>query len=557
VPRPVSPAPHRRHARPALVALAAALLLAAPPARAQRIFGPGEDAYVLARGELRWGFGARWTAWDELLRSDGTRGPLNAAWTNADAGTEFFGGLAPAQASLRSALGDPTARVSIGATRLRNEYHQDRVPLTLELGVTRRVTVQVTVPLVLTYAGALFDINRANPSPANLGLNPGYNQATIGGLAASVNTQATAAVAALQAAFPSCFTATPAGGCASTIALAQNTAALGAGVVSVYGVSGRYAPLAGSPLHTALLARFTALNAQLRAALGLTSDPITTRPQPAAARMALDDFTKVLRTAPYGVLADTVTSLERTALGDVEVGARWQWLNTVEGAARDSGRANPSGLRLRSVAGLGVRLNTGARPYTGQFLDIGAGDGATGIEFRTTTDVIAGDHFWASITGRYVRFLPGDVERRLPASTAEALIPAYRRATVSRQVGDAAELLVTPRWMFNDYFALSGEYELFLQKGTRYTSASVSLTDPIGGGTALFDPALLNTGRQVAQRAGIGLAYSTVAAAARGKTRIPLDVRWQRLMTLSGEGTPFTMIDRLELRVTHRLFGHP
>ncbi len=527
-------------------------------AGAQRLFGAGEDAQVLKRGELRWALGGRWNAWDEQLDGSGQRGPINARFTSADAGTEYFGGLVPTQGGIRSALGDSSARVSLGATRLRSEYHHEVVPFTFELGLSRRLTIGVSLPLVLSYVSAAFDINRLNPSPANIGLNPGFGSTLIGGLAASVQTQANAAVTALQAAYPSCFAPVPAGGCTSTVALAGNTTALGSGVARVYGTTGRFAPVAGSNLDAALTARFNAINAQLRTALGIPvggSDPITARPTAAAVRMAVADFNTVLLTSPYGVQSDTLTVLERTALGDVDLSARYQWLNTIDGAKRDSGRANPSGLQLRSVFGITARLGTAARAYTGKPLDLGAGDGATGVELRSTTDLIAGDHFWASITGRYTKMMSGDVDQRIPLSAAEAIVPISRRATVQRQLGDYAELEVTPRWMFNDYFAVSADYFLYLRKGTRYSGAPITITDPYSGGPLTLDPSVLNTPHQLAQRVGFGLAYSTVAAAARGKTGIPLDIRWQRVMTVGGENTPFSFQDRLELRVITTLFG--
>ncbi|MBI3790520.1 MAG: hypothetical protein HY275_06550, partial [Gemmatimonadetes bacterium] len=93
------------------VALAGVLAsLLAAPAGAQRIFGAGTDADILARGELRWSFGARWNTWDEQLDARGTRVPINGKWTSADAGAEYYGPLALTETGLRTALGDPTAR---------------------------------------------------------------------------------------------------------------------------------------------------------------------------------------------------------------------------------------------------------------------------------------------------------------------------------------------------------------------------------------------------------------------------------------------------------------
>ena len=515
---------------------------------------------VLRRGDLRWSIGGRWNTWDQQLDPSGQRIALNGRFTSADAGVEFFGGLVPTQDGIRVALGDPAARISLGATRLRSELHHDIVPFGLEVGINQRLTFEVVVPVVLSYVSAVFDINRINPSPANVGLNPGFGNLVVGGLATSVRAQANTAVSSLQAAFPSCFGAAPAPGCAATIALAQNTAALGAGVAQVYGTAGRFAPTAGGALHTALLNRFTTLNAQLRAALGIgagAADPIVARPTAAPVRMALQDFNTLLLTSGFGVLGDTLTALERTALGDVEVGARWQWLNAFDGAARDRNLVNPSGARWRSVVGFTARLPTAGRRYNGQFLDIGVSDGATALELRSTTDVIAGDHFWASISARYAHVLGDRVERRIPLSGSEALVPLWRLQSVERKLGDYAELAVTPRWMFNDNFAVSGDYLLFARRASRHSGGPITTIDPFTGTLVALDPSVLDVPHQLAQRVGVGITYSTVPQAGRGKSRLPLDVRWQRFWTVGGETTPFVMYDRLELRFLTGLFGHP
>ncbi len=549
--------PPCRTARAGLLALLLGLVVPSA-ADAQRIFGAGDDAQVLRRGELRWGFGARWGAWDEQLDASGNRTPIFSRFTQPSAGSAFFGGLVPTEGGLRAALGDSSTRVSIGATRLRSELHQTAIPFTFEFGLTRRLTLTATVPLVLSYAGAVFDINRVDPTTANVGLNPGFGSNAIGGQATAVQTQANAAVTALQAAFPACFGPSPGGGCAGTIALARNTAALGSGVARVYGTAGRFAPFAASPLHTALQARFSNINGQLRAALGLApgaTDPITARPIPAVTRMALGDFNTVLYGGGYGVQSDTLTVLERTAMGDAEASLRFQWLNTLDGAPRDSGRANPKGLHLRSTAGLAFKLGNAAKPYLGKPLDVGAGDGAMGVEVRSSTDVVWGDHFWASITGRYTHLLAQDVDRRIPLSADEAIIPISRTATIRRQLGAYADLEITPRWMFNDAFGISADYQLLLRRSTTFSGGPITITDPYSGSPLTLDPSVLGTPRQIAHRVGFGVAYSTVAAAARGKTGIPLDVRWQRIMTVGGENTPFLFQDRIELRVITSLFG--
>ena len=136
-------------------------------------------------------------------------------------------------------------------------------------------------------------------------------------------------------------------------------------------------------------------------------------------------------------------------------------------------------------------------------------------------------------------------------------MPSYRRQRLSRQLGDYAELEVTPRWMFNDYFAVSADYFLYLRRATTFGGGPITVSDPYSGLPVTLDPAVLGVPHEIAQRAGIGIAYSTVAAHGRGTTRLPLDIRWQRIITLGGENTPYAFQDRLELRIITSLFGKP
>ena len=523
---------------------------------AQRLFGSGADASVLKRGQARWTIGGEWSVYDELLDATGNRRPLGGRFTN-NLGAASIGSLAASELGVRATLQDNTVSVSAGQLRLREEIQRTLVPFSLEVGVTSRLTMSLVVPISLTYVSAVADLNRANPSPANVALNPAFTVIAAALQATNVQTQATAAVASIRALYPACFAAGAPASCAPTVLLASNVGNLGAGVETTYGQGSRFAPIAGSALHTQVLARFTSLNAQLRSALGVASDPITARPLPASVRMTINDLNTFLFASAYGINADTLTSLERTALGDVAIGARYLWANGMALVPAESGRARAA-LRFRSAAFVTLRLPTAPPPYLGQLLDPGSGDAATAIEWRSSTDVAAGENFWISVTGRYGMLIGDRVKRRLPITSGEIFIPSNQLAELERKLGDYAEFEMTPRWMFNDYFALSADYVLFMRRGDRYSGASSTGGVPIPAifpGPVFPDAALLNTGHQTAQRVGIGFSYSTVASVARGKAGTPLEIRYQRLQTVGGEGTPFSTQDRLEFRIYTNLFG--
>ena len=542
--------------------VATALLLIAPvrPTQGQRLSGAGDDAIVLRRGELRWSIGGDWRVHDEVLDGAGNRHALGDWLTIPSFGAAAYQGLGLPQSSLQSMLGDPTATVSLGSVRLREELHQTYLPIAFEYGVTRRLTVGVVLPIAWTYAGAALDINRTLPTPANLAINPGLATVAAASAAATVKTQALAAVAQLQAAYPACFGAAPGPGCTPTITLAAVTAALGNGVATVYGATGKFAPIAGSPLQTQVLARFTSINAQLRTALGTPAgspDPIVARPVAAPVPMGLGDLNKMLFDPAFGLSTDTLTVLERNAGGDIEVSAKYLWLDGLGDASThgdSAARFDAHGVNLRSSAGVIVRVGTAARPYPGQFLDPGAGDGSTAIALRSTTDIVVGTSFWASVSATYATVLADRVKRRLPASGSDVLPMLLGTYEVDRRMGDWATLEITPRWVFSDYFGVSGYYQFFVRRGDRYTGASTVVANA-GGGTFTFDPAALNTSHQLAHRVGLGFTYSTVAAHRKGKTGLALDITYQRVQVVSGENTPFMMQDRIAMRFYTPILG--
>jgi len=160
------PSFRRRAVAPARrLALCGALIFPAP-ILAQAVLGPGDDASLARRGALRVTLLSRWTRFDEQYvgagpgRADGSLTALGAPFTLDSIGVAQFENLGPVQTSVRTLAGMPDFSASLGASLARVRDHAIATPVAVELGLTRRITVGVTVPF-LTATSSL-DL-RVNP----------------------------------------------------------------------------------------------------------------------------------------------------------------------------------------------------------------------------------------------------------------------------------------------------------------------------------------------------------------------------------------------------------
>ncbi len=533
-------------------------------ARAQAVLGIGDDALTLPRGAFRIRVLHAFTYFDQRygkntpFRKDGSREPLAVDFNRDTIGVDQFENLAPLTAGLRSLTGMPDYNVTLGKTVLRLNAIVRAVPLVGELGVTDKLSVGVTFPIVHTQMKAKFAVN-PNQREGNVGFNPALGNATAAAANAALFTNFLNAINTLNGTLAACAVASPPPSCgpinanrASLTSLAGGAALFRGGLAQIYGGS-PFVPVSGTDADLAIRARIAFFQSQF-ASIGISNLPAGSFPVAAPVVLGLADAQRILTDPGFAVETDPIQSIDRWGLGDVEIGVKYQFLNTL-GIETEKRIAPPSRIAFRSAGTVVLRLGTGKTDSPDNFIDIGTGNGQTDIELRSQSDVILGKHLWGSFVARYAFQLPDYQEMRI-APSDKPLAPVYRRQRVKRDLGDFYELEVTPRFVINDYFGISGQYMYRHKYEDRYTGV-FAVKNTLREDVILNAAQLNDETGATEHRFGGGIAFSTLAAFTKGKAKIPFEISYQHMEDVAGSGgkQPAIKQDVIQFRLYTRLFG--
>jgi hypothetical protein len=544
------------------------------PGRAtgQPAAGGFEDATIPRRGEARFRISATFDASvDQFGTKSGATGrfPLGRVLTFDSLGAAQLPAVGVTQRFLRDSLG-VSSGLSLGSVQTDSRVLTTSFPLRLEFGLTSRVALDARVPIVRTRNAVRLGVNNGGGT-GNLGFNPSDSRFASGTAAAvarnaAVQAQLAAAITRLQGLVTSCSTPAGAGGagCAPVIAnragatqLITEARTAANGITSVYGngtatgTGTPFVPVAGSDAQRAVEARLTALRTRFTS-FNVSDLGSGTAPAGATERIANSGFRRILGDPLLGFAYDTTFSVERGGLGDVEVGARFKWLDMF-----GESRLPVSGFHARSTAGVAYRLGTSGTDLPFLLFDVPLGTGADALIFRSETDIASGRRLGATIAARWVRPLADEAVVRVPLSTESILAPAARTQTVGRHLGRELTLEVTPRWAPSESFTIAAQYSVTTKQDDAY-AGTFTVTDEPFVTTDTFDAAVLGvaTGGR-AQRFGFGATYSTLAARARGRAGLPIEVSYLHTSTVAGSGgvVPRVTTDALVLRLYAQLFG--
>lgn len=549
----------------------AALAAAARPAGAQRVLGPGDDAFVVPHGTVRVGVSTELTRFNERYgggTADGTGStlvPLAADFNIPTLGVAQFPTLGPAQATLRSLSGLSTFQLSLGRSRVTADASIATAPISAEIGLTGWLSIGAVVPIVLTRTDVSARMD-TGATAANVGLNPAASSDAARAANAAIKAQFDQAAAQLSAALAACEADPSGSNCEALNASRTQALALIAGasefataLAEFYGTdagsASPYVPLAGSEAQLAVEARVAAFREQY-AGFGVVD--VITGTGPAAARVgvARGDLQRLTTDEAGGIRADSLYSFDRGSLGDVEVMAKLKLFDTFGRGRR--ARETATGFNARAAITGVMRFGTGQPDYPNVFVDIGTGGGQNDIEVRSALDVGFGRHFWASVVARAGFQQADNPEVRIPSYVGEPFPPFYSVQTVERKLGNYYQVDASPRFALNDYFAVGGQYSFRKKDRDEYTGTFTLDSATTGVGEVTLDAATLGLGtEQIEHRAGAGIVYSTVAAVRRGRARLPLEISFSHLQTVRGSGrTQYKFFtDQVQLRIYTRLFG--
>lgn len=513
-------------------------------ANAQAITGLGEDASTTPAGSFRIKIESDWSYYDQLFVSPkpgapGVLQPLGARFSLDSVGGSQLPILKPFQDSLRALTGLAGLNVSIGRTVTQVTNRISSVPISLEAGVTRWLSVTAMVPIVHTRTNVFF---RANPgaNEGNLGANPAGTDPTARATDSLLAQQFLTSAAAVQAYCSASGATDPQ--CGSSASLVSSASGLGNSLANVY-MNGILVPTRGSTIQGAVDTRIASTRNALNAfaanpASGvpsITATGVVGAPTP----LATPVMQALLNNPAYGVGLDPLKTVDRTHFGDAELTAKLLLFDSFH--LRNTSRFTPHGINARFSVGAGYRFPTGALASPNALTDIGSGTHVGAVLLRGYTDVTLGGHFWISAIGRLAKATSDSLTIRYAPGVA---FPSASSAIgVTRQLGNLIEIEATPRWVFNDYISLAGQY-LYRHKPVDAYSVNGIAAPDIGIGTDFTE-----------QRVGGGIAFSNAHAVSLGQSKIPFDVSYLHTETISGSGgaLPKLINDQILIRLYYRL----
>jgi hypothetical protein len=547
-----------------------ALLVATPFAttRAQRVLGTTEDATVVPRGSIRVTAGISFSRADKRFGSGhpagATRGekePLGASFSFDSLGPAAIERLAPLTQPLRTLSGQSALTPSLGALRVVVDQDVRTVPLSIDAGLTSRVSLGVYVP----YHFLRNDVTVLPTGGGNLGVNPALIVPGAQTRNGAVLSQIFAASARLRARLDACEADPSGAGCGplnanrpQALAFLTQADAGASSLLAVYGDATRagspFAPIAGSALESAIFAQLNSFNTSYQNFLGLPVDSVLVSARPVGAtRLTLAGVNAILADSAFGILAQPLESVEHAHVGDVEVSAKVLLYDGFQG--RTSRRlASVDGLKARLSVGAAYRFATGMTASPNRFADLGTGDGTPDIEARGYLDIVFGNRFWWSTVVRYGLPRSDTVTARIPDTTSFGFPAAYRLQNVERTRGKYIDAELSPRLVLNDCFAVAGYYRF--RKSNRDEYSGTFQTADLLGAAQTLDAAALGAFTDLEEhRAGLALSYSTIAGYAARRSGVPLELTLLLSGVVRGAGVPADMQAGFTLRWYHKVFG--
>lgn len=518
--------------------------------------GMGEQALGPARGVFRVTLAPSFETFDERFLPDGEREAIGARLTTDALGALYFPSLGPTEAAVRDLVPGGIFDASLGSSRVLASTSINTFKVGVEFGLTHRLSLMASVPIVRTRSEVQLEVHGA--SGGTLGINPALLDPELALLNQAALNEQELAVSSLEDLITHCTSVgatdsrcpTVQANLGSLQALATDASGAALASAELFGPGAPFAPIESSAAEIAISARLAAVQAEFASwtSLGLPVFPGAVFPG-ASTPVGSRDAQLVLTDPVFGIGIDSLVTRSKYGMGDVEVGARLLLIDT-PGRER---RLSPGvGLRIALVAG--VRLGTGEPPDMNQPFDPGTGDGQHDLMGGAHIDLLLGNRFWTTVTGRYVQQLKDELPMRVWPRTSP-LAPLSSLADVERDLGDVIEFEVTPRFVLGRYISIGARYAYRdKQEDSHEYALDVGVIPHAVSQTA----SVLDTGTAYTeQELGVGFTFSTVSAAARGLSRLPLDISYQHVETLSAEGgyLPKRSRDEIRLRLYLRLFG--
>lgn len=411
------------------------------------------------RGMIRVTFDPRILGWDHLFVA-GSRQPLGAPLSGDSAGGASIPVVARLEQDVRTATGVSGFVASLGKGLLSARAERRTLPLSAEVGLSDRLAIGVTIPVVRVQTRAHFTLDTLG---ASLGANP------LATLSAGADTtyarffrEFDTTLARLDANVAGggygCPTSPQCGQARALSAQAHGVRdALGRAVYGTGTAADSVAPFlprAGSDGGRGIDTSVARIQRELATTYGVAGFTRTFFLPSAPLDSA--DFAYLLADPVHGFGArpfrDTPRRL-RWWLGDVELSAKYRYAASAHYAG---------------AAVLVLRLPTGHLDSPHDLLDLATGDHQTDIEARLVQELVVGHRLWLNLAVRAAQQRPGTRERRVAPPTA--FLVAQQTVTRLRwDPGDYVAVDFAPLWRFTPQFAVGPSLGLWSRARDRYT----------------------------------------------------------------------------------------
>ena len=508
----------------AIVFLAISALVAGPLA------AQTEFATPLARGQLRLDFTPVWSSWDHRWDQNSTGLiPLTADYATDSLGVSTLPFLQPLQDTLSKVAGAGFA-LNLGHPLIALNASVRTMPIGLEYGLTRRLAIGVTVPIVRSRVDVSFQMDSSSLRKSNVGWNPAFLGDTS---VLAFRRQLSAALAALQTQA----TSGPAGlrsQAQATIAELQPLLAVSYAPFLPRGSTDGAKNLAtnlqtADSAYLALAAQYAALGdtlPQISAPLAL---PDTTALQTA-------DLERLFEDPALGIGIDSFATIVRTGIGDITAHATYQFAD---------------GGRYRGQLIVTTRFPTGQAPSASNFLDLGTGTHEFGLEAALASDVILSRNFLVHAVARAGGSATDQIQMRVtPPSFPIALLTQV--AEIKRQPAPYLAFDVDPTWMLDDAFSVRVAYGYFTQGTMRHSY--VNAADELRVG---LPASVLDEGTAMRwMRVGTEVTFLTLDRYSKGRASLPYNVSVGYDNTIWGRGgrVPQASVFHISFRAFFTLF---
>ena len=484
---------------PRAAPLAATLALAASALCIRPLAAQTEFAVPLGRGQIRLDLAPLWSSWDHRFEP-GVPGvvPITEDFTADSLGVATLPFLLPFQNTIRDATGLTNFSINLGHPLIALTASVRTIPIGVELGLSRRLAIGVTLPIVRSRVDASLQMDTAAARRSGLGWNTAID--STGGT--GFQKQMTAALAALQVQATSGPPALRSQAQAAIAALQPFLAASGLPFLPRQST-------AEAESIAVRLSRADSVYTQLAAQYLLAGDTLPPLNAPlalpdSALAFGRDDLERLFSDPRLPIAADTFGTVVRTGIGDVTAHATYQFAE---------------GTRYRGQIVVTTRFPTGKAPSASNFLDLGTGTHQFGLEAALANDLLLGAGFLVHGVAR----LGGSGSDQLPMRVTPPqlpIVPFSRVATIKRKPASYLGLELDPTWVMDDAFSVRVAYSFFTQGATLH-----SYVDPADAARVGLAASVLDEGTATRwMRIGGAVTFSTAARYAKGRAALPYSV---------------------------------